>query len=428
MTMHEAPERISASKAQDSHSRWPLQRKCPCGKHTVAGGECAACEQKQMKLQRRAANQAEPASAPLIVHEALRSRGQPLEPPIRAFMESRFGHDFSRVRVHTDPKAAESAQAVNALAYTVGRNVVFGTGKYAPTTASGLGLLAHELTHVVQQSGGRDGLQAQTIESAVDPGEREAEGAARAILAGERASIQSRASANILQRAKGDVVAYSGGPSGRLTVLEGGKLIFSTRAISGHPGSKEFEKNVGPIPTGTYVMHPQKTRAKVTRLERGVCGANAIRSGYQEITSDDPSPCSDPPSHYCTVSCPTAENPSRKCFTPRGCWGSKRMKIEGAIRVPKPTGGKVTRNGFYIHGGDHSITVTSGCVKVFDDTTFTHIRKLKGHVPFCVGSACPPSVAAEEGKAAARELGEIGSAFLSPFERALEAIWGPGAY
>src|SRR5947209_15066228 len=78
--------------------------------------------------------------------------GQPLDAGTRAFMESRFGHDFSRVRVHTDSRAAESAQAINALAYTVGRNVVFGRGQYAPGTSEGSKLLAHELTHVVQTS------------------------------------------------------------------------------------------------------------------------------------------------------------------------------------------------------------------------------------------------------------------------------------
>lgn len=91
---------------------------------------------------------------PPIVHEVLRSPGQPLNAQTRAFFEPRFGHDFSRVRVHTDARAAESAEAVNALAYTAGRNVVFGAGQYAPTSSIGRKILAHELTHVVQQQNG----------------------------------------------------------------------------------------------------------------------------------------------------------------------------------------------------------------------------------------------------------------------------------
>jgi hypothetical protein len=113
-------------------------------------------------------------SVPLIVHEVLRSPGQPLDPAIRAFFESRFGHDFSQVRVHTDGQAAESVRAVNALAYTVGRNVVFGAGQYAPGTAIGRRLLAHELAHVIQQSQG-PGLGA----------EPRAEAAAERVVQGE---------------------------------------------------------------------------------------------------------------------------------------------------------------------------------------------------------------------------------------------------
>jgi Domain of unknown function (DUF4157) len=88
---------------------------------------------------------------PPIIDEVVSSPGQPLDTVTRSFIEPRFGHDFSEVRVHTDGKAAESARAVNAQAYTVGSDVVFGTGRYAPGSAEGTRLLAHELTHVVQQ-------------------------------------------------------------------------------------------------------------------------------------------------------------------------------------------------------------------------------------------------------------------------------------
>src|SRR5829696_8406704 len=125
-----------------------LQRKCACGGTPGLDGECAECRKK--RLQRRSTGQAEPSTVPPIVHDVLRSPGQPLDPGTRAFMEPRFGHDFGRVRVHTDTKAAESAQAVNALAYTVGHDVVFGADQYAPRTSEGRRLLAHELVHVVQ--------------------------------------------------------------------------------------------------------------------------------------------------------------------------------------------------------------------------------------------------------------------------------------
>jgi hypothetical protein len=99
---------------------------------------------------------------PQPVEAGLRSPGKPLDPATRAFMEQRFGYDFSQVRVHTDSKAAESARALNAMAYTFGRDVVFGPGRYSPMTSSGTKLLAHELTHVVQQTGSKANLSGPT--------------------------------------------------------------------------------------------------------------------------------------------------------------------------------------------------------------------------------------------------------------------------
>jgi hypothetical protein len=93
------------------------------------------------------------AAAPPLVHDVLRSPGQPLEPALRANMVQRFGHDFSRVRVHLGAAADESVQELNATAYTVGQDIVFGTDQFAPETHRGQRLIAHELTHVVQQSG-----------------------------------------------------------------------------------------------------------------------------------------------------------------------------------------------------------------------------------------------------------------------------------
>jgi len=82
---------------------------------------------------------------------AIRGGGQPLPKSVRAFVEPRFGQDFSQVRIHTGSKADESAEAFNARAYTVGQQIVFGKGQYAPETAAGKRLLAHELVHTVQQ-------------------------------------------------------------------------------------------------------------------------------------------------------------------------------------------------------------------------------------------------------------------------------------
>jgi hypothetical protein len=126
-----------------------LQR-CSCGGSSSSGEECEECKSKVMRMQRSATAEAS-AEAPPIVDEVLRSPGQPLDRSTREFMEPRFGVDFGDVRLHTGAKAEESAKSVNALAYTVGRDVVLGSGQDASASSSTLRVLAHELAHVVQQ-------------------------------------------------------------------------------------------------------------------------------------------------------------------------------------------------------------------------------------------------------------------------------------
>jgi peptidoglycan hydrolase-like protein with peptidoglycan-binding domain len=197
-----------------------LQRQCAaCGNHKPAGGNCDGCK-KNKTLLRDAINGEDFGSAPPVVDEVLNSPGQPLGLGTRTFMERRFSHDFSgipaisrpqsiagagitvgghddpsehqaetvaervasdnspaheqshtgskqtdfsEVRVHTGPKAAESARAIGAKAYTVSNAVVFGDGQYAPETPAGKSLLAHELTHVMQQR------NSPAIQRACDP-------------------------------------------------------------------------------------------------------------------------------------------------------------------------------------------------------------------------------------------------------------------
>ncbi|GGK23226.1 hypothetical protein GCM10010124_14680 [Pilimelia terevasa] len=108
--------------------------------------------------------------------------GRPLEADVRADMEERLGHDFGDVRVHTDGRAADSARAVHAQAYTVGSEIVFGAGRYDPGSDPGRHVLAHELTHVVQQRGGPvEGTPTGDGVAVSDPGDRfEREAAATA--------------------------------------------------------------------------------------------------------------------------------------------------------------------------------------------------------------------------------------------------------
>lgn len=124
------------------------------------------------------------------VHDVVGSGGgAPLDGATRNFMESRLGQDFGDVRIHTGPKADESAKAINAKAYTVGSAVVFGDGVFSPDTASGKQTLAHELTHVVQQrSGPVAGSPAPggiRLSDPADPFELAAERSASAVMAGQ---------------------------------------------------------------------------------------------------------------------------------------------------------------------------------------------------------------------------------------------------
>lgn len=212
-----------------------LRRKCACGKNTAGGGECGTCERKRTPVIQRAGGNSRTGTVPPAVHKALRSPGRPLDAATRAFMEPRFGHDFSRVsvgaqsklsvgqpgdryeqeadrlaervvsgsslprrdhtapaggaagvvedagkpggghvvdfarvRVHTDELAGEAVRSVGARAFTLGHDIFFAPGQYAPQAAGGQLLLAHELAHVGQQ-GGAASLVQRSI-TVQDPG------------------------------------------------------------------------------------------------------------------------------------------------------------------------------------------------------------------------------------------------------------------
>jgi hypothetical protein len=208
------PETITSSPL----SRGILQRKCACGNQSAGGSECGECGKKKQLLQRRAIHLSEPgdryeqeadriadkvmrmpepttkhqvesekegvlqrkaiansitplqfssigldrvSEVPPIINEVLNSPGQSLDTDTRTLMEPRFGHDFSGVRVHTGAVAEQSAREVNANAYTLGHNIVFGAGQLAPETHEGRRLIAHELTHTIQQERTNHNIQRQ---------------------------------------------------------------------------------------------------------------------------------------------------------------------------------------------------------------------------------------------------------------------------
>lgn len=172
MSFHDAAH-VRGNHPAGVTGRPVLRRKCVCGRHGDAA-ECTQCRTERRRVQRHGATREQPGAVPDIVHRALRSPWQALRAGHRGSMESWFGHDFSAVRVHTDGTAAASARAIRAQAYTVGNDVVFDRGRYAPDSTSGRRLLAHELTHVVQQQGA-PAAGPLTLDDPASPAEREAE-------------------------------------------------------------------------------------------------------------------------------------------------------------------------------------------------------------------------------------------------------------
>ena len=127
------------------------QRTCACG------GGCPKCQQDQsdqaqLRTKRVGSSGSPQTAVPYTVQDILRSNGQPLDPMTRSYMEPRFGYDFTNVRVHSDSKAATLATALKARAFAVGNHIIFNRGMPSPYTSTGRHMLAHELTHVVQQS------------------------------------------------------------------------------------------------------------------------------------------------------------------------------------------------------------------------------------------------------------------------------------
>jgi hypothetical protein len=225
--------RIPAISSAPGHNGL-LQRKCSCGKAAGPEGECEECKKKREPgptLQRKsgqpaAHSQSSTEAAPPIVHDVLRSPGQPLDAASRAFMEPRFGYDFSRVRVHADSRAAKSADAVNAQAYTVGSNIVFGANQSGTGKLSSQRLLAHELAHVVQQGGRQAGGSLQ-----VAPANDSAEGAA------DRAADQALSGGRVASSPKAESRLQRFGANPRCTATETSTIHDAITTASGWAGS-----------------------------------------------------------------------------------------------------------------------------------------------------------------------------------------------
>jgi Domain of unknown function (DUF4157) len=255
----------------------PLQRKCnSCGQHKIASGECTNC-QPQSGLQRKltigatndpleleadrvadqvlatrsASNSTISATSPRIqrftgqtngqadmeapasVDRVLSSPGRPLDPALQQDMGQRFGHDFSRVRVHTGAAAERSAQEVNANAYTVGHNIVFGTNRFSPMTTEGRRLLAHELTHTIQQDSTALAFSAKfAVKGNDDTLKNESDAVAASITVLEQEA----------DHASDAVISPQGGSVARLLQLQTATPIIHRQPTSSAPTTQEHRE------------------------------------------------------------------------------------------------------------------------------------------------------------------------------------------
>jgi hypothetical protein len=137
-------------------------RRCACGNIVGPDGECSTCRAKRLMGK-------------------MGSSGKSLEQPVRSTMEQRFGQNFSNVRIHADAEAGRAAESANAAAFTIGQNIVFGAGRFAPNTHAGSNLLAHELAHTVQQ---RNAVAGPSLAASSSHAEGEASSAAVAATSG----------------------------------------------------------------------------------------------------------------------------------------------------------------------------------------------------------------------------------------------------
>jgi hypothetical protein len=280
-------------------------------------------------LSRAAAGPAPATTVPGVVHDVIKSPGVPLDNQTRAFFAPRFGDDLSRVRVHADPRAAESADVVNGKAYTLGHNIVFSAGEYAPHTSAGRRLLAHELTHVAQHaSGAPPALRRQE--------RKEAKPANRA-TSYRRIHMRFNGSELIVYGDGTELFRY-GGSSGRpIEISE-----EHARECGGDPRvdtymSPRFAgiRNQGPIPEGTFRFSPPaiqefSTGEQWSLLWGGITGHERVTVQGQGMHAGD--------------------------------WGAGRVALRPVRILDAPCGNPRARSAFFLHGG--LLAGSSGCIDI----------------------------------------------------------------
>ena len=365
-----------------------LQRKCDCGTHNIAGGECDSCQKEKVSgnLQRTATRAGSINEVPPLVHEVVSSSGQPLDDRTRSFMESRFNHDFSRVRVHTDAKAAESARAVDALAYTVGPNMIFDSGQYQPKTVEGRQLLAHELTHVLQQSAQvNDDTSPMRFEHG-HASEAEADRNAKHVAKGT-AITSARSSferSNVIQRKTKSLGTKVTHPAGSKSLYKSITADFDGQDFIVQGDKKEILK------VSAESGRPITVRSADAKSCKGDKDDSYLNNPrYVGITDNGPIPEGEYQfslTQFATFSVTEQLEmlPGGEFTDPFGSslhggdWGAGRAPLTPVKILPSAfCGNTKTRSGFYLHGG--SLPGSSGCIDIGNAGINNLIPLLEGY-------------------------------------------------
>lgn len=381
-----------------------LQRKCACGNSVGSMSECNACQTQSLTLQRQQV-QSSQLDVPPIVHEVIRSSGQTLDPQTQHLMESRFHHDFSQVRLHTDEKASESARSVNALAYTVGQQIVFDSGHFNPRTLTGQTLLAHELVHTIQQGKQSPATTHLRLEDAQAGAEQEADAVAQQVVQGSPVGSpvdspvglpqpQARISQTLQrQRRRSRSTTVSAPRVGtRFTHAAGSRSPY--RRITGEFDGREFVLKGD----GTELMRVEAASGRpvaVRPADIRACGGasgETYKNNPRYVGIADYGPIPEGQYQFQATQLATFTSTEQAQFTfggqftdPFGApmhggdWGAGRVPLQ-KIRVSPASrgcGNTSRRSGFYLHGG--SLAGSSGCIDVGNAGIAAILPHLEGY-------------------------------------------------
>jgi hypothetical protein len=308
---------------------------------------CAACsgevktedDDESPVLRRKSQPESPVAAAWSTQVRGLTSGGAPLPADVRAFFEPRFGVDFGGVRIHDHDRAAQAARSVQASAYTLGQNIVFAAGRYAPQTADGRRLLAHELTHVVQQQNGAQAAPSASLEigPADDPYERQADAVAEAVLSAAAVPTIAPAAPSVRRRA----APYIKKVTVHLTPKENAELTWEGTPPATAPGKDAF-----PVSTGKGYSDP------------GDPAGTCTRSCCSDATTQCDAPYNKPGS---VGSCCT--------YVGNTFWTGKPLKVHNTWKWWTPIQPYYSTRGIALHGhpevtGD---PIGHGCVRMDDE-------------------------------------------------------------